>query len=290
MTNSNVLVVGGGGREHALCMALATSSQVESVHCAPGNAGTSELATNHPVAASDVSALVDLATSLDASLVVVGPEAPLCDALADRLAASGIPCFGPVQALAELEGSKLHAKQVMRTAGVPTAAFHVLDSTSDVDAALDEFSGQPWVVKRDVLAGGKGVVVTSDRSEAKAFIDASIRSDGKVLLEAFLEGEEASMLVVMDGSGYVCLPPSQDHKRAFNGDEGPNTGGMGAYCPAPVATPAVIARAEAEIVKPMHDYLSSQETPYRGCSLCWADDHRGRSAKCCRIQRPLRRP
>ena len=122
-------------------MALATSSQVESVHCAPGNAGTSELATNHPVAASDVSALVDLATSLDASLVVVGPEAPLCDALADRLAASGIPCFGPVQALAELEGSKLHAKQVMRTAGVPTAAFHVLDSTSDVDAALDEFFG-----------------------------------------------------------------------------------------------------------------------------------------------------
>ena len=264
MTNSNVLVVGGGGREHALCMALAASSQVGTLHCAPGNAGTSELATNHSIAASDVSALVRLATSLDASLVVVGPEAPLCDALADRLAECGIPCFGPVQALAELEGSKLHAKQVMRTAGVPTAAFHVLDSTSDVESALDDFSGQPWVVKRDVLAGGKGVVVTSDRSEAKSFIDASIRSDGKVLLEAFLQGEEASMLVVMDGSGYVCLPPSQDHKRAFNGDEGPNTGGMGAYCPAPVATPAVIARAEAEIVQPMHDYLSSQETPYRG--------------------------
>ena len=121
MTNSNVLVVGGGGREHALCMALAASSQVGTLHCAPGNAGTSELATNHSIAASDVSALVRLATSLDASLVVVGPEAPLCDALADRLAECGIPCFGPVQALAELEGSKLHAKQVMRTAGVPTA-------------------------------------------------------------------------------------------------------------------------------------------------------------------------
>ena len=135
-----------------------------------------------------------------------------------------IPCFGPVAALARLEGSKLHAKQVMKDNGVSTAEFHVLDKNSDVASALDDFSDNPWVIKRDVLAGGKGVVVTSDRNEALEFITQSIRTDGKVLLEAFLPGEEASMLVVMDGSGYVCLPASQDHKREFEGDNGRNTG------------------------------------------------------------------
>jgi phosphoribosylamine--glycine ligase len=152
----------------------------------------------------------------------------------------------------------------MSIAGVPTAEYQVLTTESDIESALDRFEGQPWVVKRDVLAGGKGVVVTSDRSEAKAFIEASIATDGKVLLEAFLEGEEASMLVVMDGSGFVCLPPSQDHKRAYDGDIGPNTGGMGAYCPAPVATPEVLSRSVRDIIEPMHAHLSSQPTPYRG--------------------------
>ena len=264
MAKGSVLVVGGGWREHALCMGLASSEQVNSVHCAPGNAGTLEVATNHAVSASDVEGLVALAQHLQATLVVVGPEAPLCDFIADQLAAVGIPCFGPVQALAVLEGSKLHAKEVMSIAGVPTAEYQVLTTESDIESALDRFEGQPLVVKRDVLAGGKGVVVTSDRSEAKAFIEASIATDGKVLLEAFLEGEEASMLVVMDGSGFVCLPPSQDHKRAYDGDIGPNTGGMGAYCPAPVATPEVLSRSVRDIVEPMHAHLSSQPTPYRG--------------------------
>lgn len=264
MAKGTVLVVGGGGREHALCMALGSSQHVESVHCAPGNAGTLDLATNYPVSASDVDGLVALAIQIGATLVVVGPEAPLCDSLADRLAAADIPCFGPVQALAVLEGSKLHAKEVMSIAGVPTADYLVLTDNSDLDAALDRFEGQPWVVKRDVLAGGKGVVVTADRGEAKDFIQSSIETDGKVLLEEFLQGEEASMLVVMDGSGFVCLPPSQDHKRAYDGDLGPNTGGMGAYCPAPVATPDVLVRSVRDIVEPMHAYLSSQPTPYRG--------------------------
>ncbi len=264
MAQRTVLIVGGGGREHALCMAMSSSEHVQGVHCAPGNAGTSVIATNHPVSASNVDGLVALARTLAVDLVVVGPEAPLCEALADDLQDAGIPCFGPVKALAELEGSKLHAKEVMGIAGVPTADFHVLGPDSDIDAALDGFSGHPWVVKRDVLAGGKGVVVTSNRSDAKAFIEASIKSDGKVLLEAFLEGEEASMLVVMDGSGFVCLPPSQDHKRAYDGDEGPNTGGMGAYCPAPVATTEVLKKVVRDVVKPMHTYLSSQPTPYRG--------------------------
>jgi phosphoribosylamine--glycine ligase len=264
MNNQRVLVVGGGGREHALCMSLQESPSVNELHCAPGNAGTALLATNHAVSAGDVDALVDLASTLDVHLVVAGPEAPLCDGLSDQLAKQGIPCFGPVASLAMLEGSKLHAKSVMKAAGVPTAAFHVLSADADIDLALDDFSGQPWVVKRDVLAGGKGVVVTSDRKEAFDFIHESIQSDGQVLLEAFLPGEEASMLVVMDGSGFVCLPPSQDHKRAYDGDLGPNTGGMGAYCPAPVATPAVLATTVAEIVEPMHRYLCSQPVPYRG--------------------------
>ncbi len=264
MAGKVVLVVGGGGREHALCMELERSPHVAELHCSPGNAGTSRLATNHSISATDIDGLLHLAKTVDADLVVAGPEAPLCASLADRLEQVGIPCFGPVAKLANLEGSKLHAKQVMRAANVPTAAFHVLSNTSDIDAALDDFSGNPWVVKRDVLAGGKGVVVTQNREEALEFIQSSIESDGQVLLEDFLPGEEASMLVIMDGSGYVCLPASQDHKRAYDGDEGPNTGGMGAYCPAPVVTDAIRQTTIETIIEPMHRYLLAGGTPYRG--------------------------
>lgn len=258
-----MVVVGGGGREHALCLSLNASARVDALHCVPGNAGTAQIATNHTLG-MDIVGLVGLAVQLKADLVVVGPEAPLCDGLADACHEAGIPCFGPVAALAHLEGSKLHAKQTMEEAGVPTAAYQRLDAASDLDAALDAFAGAPWVVKRDVLAGGKGVVVTSDRGEAKAFIEASIKSDGFVLLEAFLPGEEASMLVVMDGTAYRTLPASQDHKRAYDGDEGPNTGGMGAYCPAPVVSASVHEKIVQRIVEPMHRHLARQDTPYRG--------------------------
>ena len=262
MAGMSVLVVGGGGREHALCLGLARSESIGQIHCAPGNAGTAEIATNH--AFTDVSDLTNLAFQLDVDFVVAGPEAPLCEGLSDKLAKMDIPCFGPVAALARLEGSKLHAKQVMQSNGVPTASFHVLNKDSDIDAALDDFSGNPWVVKRDVLAGGKGVVVTESREEAKQFILDSINNDGQVLLEAFLPGQEASMLVVMDGSGFVCLPASQDHKREFEGDKGRNTGGMGAYAPAPVYSEEVKAKTIERIVKPMHKALSSRRIPYRG--------------------------
>ena len=262
MAGMSVLVVGGGGREHALCLGLARSESIDQIHCAPGNAGTAEIATNH--AFTDVSDLTNLAFQLDVDFVVAGPEAPLCEGLADKLAKMDVPCFGPVAALARLEGSKLHAKQVMQSNGVPTASFHVLDKDSDIDAALDDFSGNPWVVKRDVLAGGKGVVVTENREDAKQFILDSINRDGQVLLEAFLPGQEASMLVVMDGSGFVCLPASQDHKREFEGDKGRNTGGMGAYAPAPVYSEDVKAKTIERIVKPMHKDLSSRRIPYRG--------------------------
>ena len=264
MSNQKVLVVGGGGREHALCLALNNSSSVGEVHCCPGNAGTLQIATNHSIQADDIDSIVELATNLSVDLVVVGPEAPLCDSLADKLNHLSIPCFGPVAALANLEGSKLHAKEGMQKVGVPTAGFDVLDSKSDIEAMLVKYSEHPFVIKRDVLAGGKGVVVTSDFSEAREFIEHSIEQDGKVLLEEFLPGEEASMLVIMDGSGFVCLPASQDHKRAYDGDEGPNTGGMGAYCPAPVVTDEIKSRVVEEIVAPMHKHLSSLDTPYRG--------------------------
>ena len=259
-----VLVVGGGGREHALCLALSSSASIDKIHTAPGNAGTQFYATNHDVSASDIAGLVHLSKQLNVDFVVVGPEAPLCDGLADKLLESGIPCFGPQQVHAELEGSKLFAKKAMDAAGVPTADYDVLDASSNIDACLDARSKEPWVIKRDVLAGGKGVVVTSDRSEATAFIQQSIDKDGHVLLERFLPGEEASMLVVMDKNGYACLPPSQDHKRVFDEDKGPNTGGMGAYCPAPVVTEAIHRKTIERIVEPMFTHLSSMAIPYRG--------------------------
>ena len=264
MAGHRVLVIGGGGREHALCLGLNNSPKISQIFCSPGNAGTAMFARNVDLSVGGNSSIVDFCQQESVSLVVVGPEAPLCDGLADILIEQDIPCFGPVGSLANLEGSKLHAKQIMRHVGVPTAGFKILDETSDIDAALDDYSTNPWVIKRDVLAGGKGVVVTKDFTEAKQFIQDSITSDGKVLLEEFLPGEEASMLVVMDGSGYVCLPASQDHKRVFDGDNGPNTGGMGAYCPAPVVTDSVHEKVVSRIVDPMFEYLSNCEIPYRG--------------------------
>ena len=209
----SVLVVGGGGREHALCRALSQSESISDVHITPGNAGTANYATNHPISASDIDGLVSLSQTLCVDFVIVGPEAPLCDSLADLLLEHEIPCFGPQAIHAELEGSKLFAKEAMRRAKVPTADYMVLDSSSDIESALASYSNNPWVIKRDVLAGGKGVVVTTNAQEAMEFITDSIHTDGHVLLESFLPGEEASMLVVMDASEFVCLPPSQDHKR-----------------------------------------------------------------------------
>ena len=213
-----VLVIGGGGREHALCLALSESDSIQAIHTSPGNAGTQHFGTNHDVAASDIDGLIELSVRLDSNCVFVCPDASLCSRRAARPIGLVIPCFGPQQVHAELEGSKLFAKRAMDAARVPTAHYDVLDASSDIEARLDARAHEPWVIKRDVLAGGKGVVVTTDREEARAFIEESIQSDGHILLERFLPGEEASMLVVMDKSGFVCLPASQDHKRAYDGD------------------------------------------------------------------------
>ncbi len=264
MAGIGVLIVGGGGREHALAIGLSQSDSVASVHASPGNAGTSMVGTNHEVSSTDVGGLVDLAVKLDVGLVVVGPEAPLVEGLAERLRDASIPCFGPHSGGAKLEGSKLHAKRVMKSLGIPTGDFEVVDDPGDVESSLDLFE-PPWVVKRDVLAGGKGVTVTSMREVAEGALREAVESDGFVLLEEHLSGEEASVLIMMDESGYVLLPASQDHKRVGDGDSGPNTGGMGAYAPAPVVTPAVMRRVTEEIVEPMHHHLRNEDTPYRGC-------------------------
>ena len=264
MGPTTVLVVGDGGREHALCIGLANSSSVREIHCSPGNAGTSMVATNHNISTSDIEGLVSLALDLKADLVVAGPEAPLVDGLADSLREAGVACFGPHSEGARLEASKLHAKEIMKSLGVPTGGHIVVETESAISGALDKFE-PPWVIKRDVLAAGKGVTVTSDRQIAEQALMEGIELDNFVLLEEHLSGEEASVLVVMDESGYICLPASQDHKRVGEGDTGPNTGGMGAYAPAPVVSDSVMHRVTREIVEPMHHYLRNQDIPYRGC-------------------------
>ena len=264
MRQLDVLIVGGGGREHAIAIGLSNSPSVSKIHCCPGNAGTSMLGTNHNIGDSDIDGIASLAESLSVDLVVVGPEAPLVGGLAETIRSRGISCFGPHSNAAKLEGSKLHAKKIMKSLGVPTGQFQNLDSMNDIDNALDNFK-PPWVIKRDGLAGGKGVTVTESREEARSAMEDAIDSDGIVLIEQFLSGEEASVLVIMDETGYVTLPASQDHKRAMDGELGPNTGGMGAYAPAPVVTPSVLERVHQEIIEPMHSHLSLCDFPYRGC-------------------------
>ena len=264
MAGIEVLVVGSGGREHALALGLSKSDSISKVHCTPGNAGTSMVAVNHQVPDTDIEGIVNLAIELSVSLVVIGPETPLVNGLSDRLRENSIPSFGPHSEGALLEGSKIHAKMLMQSLGVPTGSFHRVENVDAIEYSLDSFE-PPWVIKRDVLAGGKGVTVTASREDAREALKYGIEADGFVLIEEHLEGEEASILVIMDESGYVMLPPSQDHKRAGNNDTGPNTGGMGAYAPAPIVTPSVLARAKEEIIEPMHHYLRNSSTPYRGC-------------------------
>ena len=263
MAVMQVLIIGSGGREHALAIALSKSPSVGSIHAAPGNAGTAMLGTNHQVDVSDIDGLVSLAQNIHAELVIVGPEGPLVAGISDRLREIGIPSFGPGSKGAMLEGSKTHAKDLMKKLDIPTGDATKLDKYSDIRLFLNS-NPPPWVIKRDVLAAGKGVVVTSEIEVASRFISESVEVDGFVIVEAFLHGEEASLLVLMDESGYVCLPPSQDHKRVRDGDKGPNTGGMGAYAPAPVVTSSVHSRVIDEIVGPMHHYLRNQQDPYRG--------------------------
>lgn len=262
-----VLVIGGGAREHALCHALSLDPGVTALHCAPGNAGIAELAALHEVDPLDGKAVATLAEEVGAGLVVVGPEAPLVAGVADAVRAQGIPAFGPSAAAALLEGSKAFAKDVMAAAGVPTARSYVCASADEVDAALDAF-GPPYVVKDDGLAAGKGVVVTEDRAAARAHAlsvtGTAGEPGGRVVVEEFLDGPEVSLFAVTDGEHVVPLQPAQDFKRAHDGDEGPNTGGMGAYSPLPWADPELVAEVERTVLRPTVDELRRRGTPFSG--------------------------
>jgi phosphoribosylamine--glycine ligase len=254
-----VLVIGSGGREHALSLALSRDPAVVELHAAPGNPGTAELGTNHRIDPLDGSAVASLAIRLGVPLVVIGPEAPLVAGVADAVRARGIACFGPSAAAAKLEGSKAFAKEVMAAAGVPTARSRDCVTRGHVDQALDLF-GSPYVVKDDGLAGGKGVVVTNDRREA---VDHALRC-GRVVIEEFLDGPEVSLFGITDGRTVRAFQPAQDFKRVGDGDTGPNTGGMGAYTPLPWAPPDLAEDVSRRVLQPTIDEMARRGTPFSG--------------------------
>lgn len=264
-----VLVIGGGGREHALCWALSRDRQVEEVVCAPGNAGIASHARIAHVQPNDASAVRALAEREAVDLVVVGPEGPLVAGVVDELRSAGIRAFGPTAAAARLEGSKAFAKEVLAESGVPTASHWTGTDAGEAKAALSGFQ-PPYVIKADGLAAGKGVRVCGDRAEAEAAIDEAL-VDGafgdagrRLVIEAYLDGPELSVLGVCDGRRVVALPAAQDFKRAGDGDTGPNTGGMGAYSPVPGVDDATLTRVRTDILQPVVDALAARGTPYVG--------------------------
>jgi len=258
-----VLVLGKGGREHALVAALAADPMVSAVVAAPGNPGMEPVATLRDVALLDPAAVAALAVAEAVDLVVVGPEAPLVAGVADAVRAAGIACFGPSAAAARLEGSKAFAKEVMAAAGVPTAAAMVATSEAEAEAALKTF-GPPYVVKDDGLAAGKGVVVTESFEDALAH---AVHC-GRVVIEEYLDGPEVSLFVVTDGVTAVPLLPAQDFKRVGDGDTGPNTGGMGAYAPLPWAPADLVPTVMSTVATPVLAEMSRRGTPFSGLLYC----------------------
>jgi phosphoribosylamine--glycine ligase len=264
-----VLVVGGGGREHALCWTIAASPLCHKLFCAPGNAGIAEEAECVPIAAEDIGGLLAFVQKEAIDYVVVGPEGPLVLGLVDRLAAIGVKAFGPSAAAAQLEGSKGFTKDLCAKYDIPTAAYARFTDAAAAKAYVYE-QGAPIVVKADGLAAGKGVTVAMTEDEALAAIDEAMAggafgaAGAELVIEAFLEGEEASFFALVDGETALPLATAQDHKRAYDGDEGPNTGGMGAYSPAPVMTAALIEETMARIVRPTVAAMKAEGMPFKG--------------------------
>jgi phosphoribosylamine--glycine ligase len=263
-----VLVIGSGAREHALCVALTSDPAVTALACAPGNAGTRAIAEALPVDGADPDAIAGLARDWAADLVVVGPEVPLVAGAADAVRAAGIACFGPSAQAAQLEGSKSFAKHVMAAAGVPTARAWPVGGPAELETALDEAAqvgaGAPYVVKDDGLAAGKGVLVTADRAAAVAHGHAVLEAGHAVLVEEYLDGPEVSLFALTDGATVLPLVPAQDAKRRDDGDEGPNTGGMGAYAPLPWAPPDLVDDVLRTVLQPTVDELARRGEPFAG--------------------------
>ena len=254
-----VLLIGSGGREHALASALNRDPKLEELHVAPGNPGIAAIATIHAIDILNNEAIVELAKKLAVDLVVIGPEKPLVNGVADALAKAKIPCFGPSKAAAQLEGSKDFAKKVMSDAGVPTACSATCKTQVEIENALDKF-GAPYVVKHDGLAAGKGVVVTNDRAAA---ITHALLAD-QVVIEEFLDGPEVSLFGISDGQTVIPMQPAQDFKRVLDGDLGPNTGGMGAYSPLPWAPDEIMDETLAQVLNPTVAEMSARGTPFVG--------------------------
>ena len=265
----NILLVGSGGREHALAWKIAQSPLVKRLVAAPGNPGMAKHAELKPeIKATNAEALVALAREMKADLVVVGPESALAEGLADRLNSVGIPCFGPTAKAAQLETSKAFSKAFLERHDIPTAGYGVYDRVADAKAALDVFK-PPYVIKADGLAAGKGVAISPDKQDAEAEIERMLggrfgSAGSRVVIEEFMDGEEGSLFALSDGQRAVLFGGAQDHKRAFDGDMGPNTGGMGAYSPAPVFTPELVQAANDKIVQPTIAKMAEEGAPYRG--------------------------
>ncbi len=264
----NILLLGGGGREHALAWKLAQSPRCDTLYASPGNPGIAQAATLVDLDLADHAAVAAFCAEKAIGLVVVGPEAPLVDGIADSLRAAGVPVFGPGKAAAQLEGSKGYTKDLCAQADIPTAGYVRCTNRADALAALGGF-GLPVVIKADGLAAGKGVIIAQTRDEADAAIadmfDGSFGASGaEVVIEEFLTGEEASFFALTDGSAVMAFGSAQDHKRVGDGDTGPNTGGMGAYSPATVLTPALEARVMDEIIRPTVAAMAARGTPYSG--------------------------
>jgi phosphoribosylamine--glycine ligase len=267
-----VLVIGSGGREHALAWKLRQSPRVQSLYCAPGNPGIASCATNVPIKAEDLSSLLAFAVRERIDLTVVGPEQPLAEGIVDLFRQRGLRIFGPTRAAAELEWSKVFAKEFMARHQIPTASHRTFSRVESAEArAYLQRCPLPAVLKADGLAAGKGVVVCSTREEAFRALRAMtgemvFGSAGlRVVVEEFLVGQEASVFAVSNGKEFVSLPPAQDHKRVFDGDQGKNTGGMGAYAPAPIVTPEIQRRVEETIIRPTLDGMRAEGRPYSGC-------------------------
>ena len=264
----NVLIIGSGGREHALAWKIAQSALVDEVWSAPGNPGMDAIGPCFDVKVDDLEAIQKLVLQLSPDLIVVGPEQPLSLGVSDMLRARGFDVFGPSKTAAQLESSKGFSKDRMRKYGVPTAAYGRFTEAVPAKAFLDGMTA-PYVLKADGLAAGKGVVIAESREEAEAEIDDMLSgkfgdASAELVIEEFMDGEEASVFVLTDGSGAVYLPPAQDHKRVGDGDTGPNTGGMGAYAPAPVMDDAMLARLKTEIAEPMIAGMAKDDMPYQG--------------------------
>ena len=264
----NILLVGSGGREHALAWKIAQSPRLTRLVATPGNPGVASLCEIRSVAATDVAGVTALAREIAADLVVLGPDAAVAAGLADALAEAGVPCFGPTAAAGRLESSKAFTKAFADRHGLPTAAYQVCDTLVQAKAALDRFS-PPYVVKADGLAAGKGVVVASTRADAEAAVADALggrfgTAGARVVIEEFLEGEIGSLFALSDGQSAMLFGWAQDHKRAFDGEQGPNTGGMGVYSPAPLFTPTLVEQVRTRLVEPALAGIAAEGAPYRG--------------------------